>query len=178
MGSQLAECDQQIEGQLTVLRRHEGAPAARAKKRGRARNAPRFDLRTQLFRMCGVDLTRIDGVDVTTALAVVSEIGPDLSRRACVIVPTPIHRTVSAVLTPACRGEGTVASVIEARMRVMKAAAVQIPFSVYSRKARRKALMRPASTARMSQRRLKPAAASTALSASPVAPFNQQRAIR
>ncbi len=32
------------------------------------------------FKMCGVDLTRIDGVDVTTALAVVSETGADMSR--------------------------------------------------------------------------------------------------
>ena len=30
--------------------------------------------------MCGVDLTRIDGIDVTTALAVVSEVGADLSK--------------------------------------------------------------------------------------------------
>ena len=30
--------------------------------------------------MCGVDLTRIDGVDVTTALAVVSEVGADMAR--------------------------------------------------------------------------------------------------
>jgi transposase len=30
--------------------------------------------------MCGVDLTRIDGIDVTTALAVISEIGTDMSR--------------------------------------------------------------------------------------------------
>ncbi len=30
--------------------------------------------------MCGVDLTRIDGIDVTTALAVVSEVGADMSR--------------------------------------------------------------------------------------------------
>ena len=45
------------------------------------------------------------------------------------------------------------ASAVEARMRVMKAAAVPLPFAVDSRKARRKALMRPASTARMSQRR-------------------------
>ena len=98
--------------------------------------------------------------------------------RACVIARAPIQTTVSAVSAPACRGDGMVASAVKARMRVMKAAAVSIPFSVDSRKARRKALMRPASTARMSQRRLKPAAASTALSASPVAPFNQQRAIR
>ena len=37
-------------------------------------------LRTRLFQMCGVDLTRIDGVDVTTALAVVSETGTDMSK--------------------------------------------------------------------------------------------------
>ncbi len=30
--------------------------------------------------MCGVDLTRIDGIDVTTALVVVSEVGADMSR--------------------------------------------------------------------------------------------------
>jgi len=35
---------------------------------GNTRNAPGFDLRTDLFRMCGVDLTRIDGINATTAL--------------------------------------------------------------------------------------------------------------
>ena len=78
-GRQLAECDAQIEAQLQSLHTCEGEPA-KGKKRTRARNAPKFDLHTQLFRMCGVDLTRIDGVDVTTALAVVSEVGVDMSR--------------------------------------------------------------------------------------------------
>jgi len=32
--------------------------------------------------MCGVDLTRINGIDVTTALAVISETGTDMSRFA------------------------------------------------------------------------------------------------
>ena len=76
---QLSECDAQIEAQLQNLHICEDEPA-KGKKRTRARNAPRFDLRTQLFRMCGVDLTRIDGVDVTTALAVISEVGVDMSR--------------------------------------------------------------------------------------------------
>ena len=83
VATQLAECDREIEQQLLSLQVHDGDPA-KGKKRGRARNAPKFDLRTQLFRMCGVDLTRIDGVDVTTALAVVSEIGTDMSRFATV----------------------------------------------------------------------------------------------
>jgi transposase len=78
-GTQLGECDEQIERQLQVLQAYEGEPAA-GKRRGRTRNAPKFDLRTQLFKMCGVDLTRIDGIDVTTALAVISETGTDMSR--------------------------------------------------------------------------------------------------
>lgn len=78
-GTQLAECDREIETQLQCLKAHDGEPA-KGKKRGRGRNAPKFDLRTQLFKMCGVDLTRIDGIDVTTALAVVSETGTDMSR--------------------------------------------------------------------------------------------------
>ena len=69
----LAECDREIEQQLQSLQVHDGDPA-KGKKRGRARNAPKFDLRTQLFRMCGVELTRTDGVDVSTALAVLSEV--------------------------------------------------------------------------------------------------------
>lgn len=81
IGLQLAECDREIEAQLRSLQIHDGEPA-KGKKRGRARNAPKFDLRTRLYRMCGVDLTRIDGIDVTTALAVVSETGSDMSRFA------------------------------------------------------------------------------------------------
>jgi transposase len=79
IGTQLTECDREIEQQLQRLQTHEGEPA-RGKQRSRARTAPKFDLRTQLFRMCGVDLTRIDGIDVTTALAVISETGVDMSR--------------------------------------------------------------------------------------------------
>lgn len=79
IGTQIAECDREIEAQLQTLHVHEGTPA-NPKKRGRARNAPRFDLRGHLFKMCGVDLTRIDGIEVTTALVVVSEVGPDMSR--------------------------------------------------------------------------------------------------
>ncbi len=78
-GAQLAECDAQIQDQLQALHVREDEPA-QGKKRGRARNAPKFDLRTQLFQMCGVDLTRIDGIDVTTALVVVSEVGSDMGK--------------------------------------------------------------------------------------------------
>ena len=78
-GTQLAECDAQVQAQLQALHVREDEPA-QGKKRGRARNAPKFDLRTQLFQMCGVDLTRIDGIDVTTALVVLSEVGADMGK--------------------------------------------------------------------------------------------------
>lgn len=83
VGVQLGECDREIEQQLQSLRVRDGEPA-KGKHRSHPRNAPKFDLRTQLFQMCGVDLTRIDGIDVTTALAVISETGADMSRFATV----------------------------------------------------------------------------------------------
>ncbi|HQC96022.1 MAG TPA: IS110 family transposase, partial [Aquabacterium sp.] len=78
-GRQLQQCDEEIEAQLSRLHITAVEPD-RGKKRSKARNAPKFDLRTRLFQMCGVDLTRIDGIDVTTALVVVSETGTDMSR--------------------------------------------------------------------------------------------------
>ena len=54
-------------------------PAGDGGKRGQG-NAPRFDLRSHLYRMTGVDLTRIDGVDAYTALKVISEIGADMTK--------------------------------------------------------------------------------------------------
>ncbi len=79
MNVQLAECDTQIEQRMQALQVHDGE-AAKGKRRGRARNAPKFDRRTRRFMICGVDLTPIDGIDVTTALAVISETGADMLR--------------------------------------------------------------------------------------------------
>jgi transposase len=44
------------------------------------RTAPTFDVRTHLYRLTGVDLTRIDGIDAPTALKVVAETGLDMRR--------------------------------------------------------------------------------------------------
>lgn len=46
----------------------------------RRRNDAHFDLHPALYRVSGVDLTRIEGIDATTALKVISEIGTDVSR--------------------------------------------------------------------------------------------------
>jgi len=78
LGTQLAEVDQELEKQMQVLKTKDGEPGKG--KRGRTRNAPKFDLRSHLFKVCGVDLTRIDGIEVTTALAVICETGTDMTR--------------------------------------------------------------------------------------------------
>ena len=76
----LQRCDVQLESMLKALSRSEAEPGPSKRRVGKAKNAPKFDARTYLFRICGVDLTAIDGIDVTTALKVIAEIGPDLSR--------------------------------------------------------------------------------------------------
>lgn len=43
-------------------------------------NAPQFDLSSELRRISGVDLTRIDGIDVMVAQTIISEVGLDMSR--------------------------------------------------------------------------------------------------
>jgi transposase len=78
-GEQLSECDQQLEVMLKAMQIQTGDPGP-SKRGSRSKNAPKFDVRTYLFNLCGVDLTRINGIDSITALKVISEIGPDLSR--------------------------------------------------------------------------------------------------
>ena len=56
-------------------------PKARPKRRV---NSPRFDVRAALYYVVGLDLTAIEGVSELTALTVISEIGPGVSRFATV----------------------------------------------------------------------------------------------
>ncbi len=84
---QMAECDQRLEQYLKQRPdRSAGATLPEETRKGRRRrkkgNAPQFGLRAALFRMTGVDLTRIDGIDVMTATTVISEAGSDMSKWA------------------------------------------------------------------------------------------------
>ena len=80
--AKLAACDQQIEAHLgTFADQRDGLPLpTKPRQRARKANEPHFDARSLLHRMSGVDLTAIEGIDGTTALTILSEIGPDLSR--------------------------------------------------------------------------------------------------
>ena len=77
----IAECDREIEAQLERFDdRSDGEPPVSNGKKRNQKNAPRFDVQSHLYRMTGVDLTRIDGIDGYTALKVVSEIGADMTK--------------------------------------------------------------------------------------------------
>jgi len=64
--------------EATVVKTGEKKRKRKTKKvRG---NEPTVDLKGELKRICGVDLTSIDGIDVVTAQTIISEIGTDMSR--------------------------------------------------------------------------------------------------
>src|SRR5215475_7710750 len=83
---QMAECDQRLQQYLHQQEdRSQGASLPEEKRKERLRkkkkgNTPQFDLRAELFRMTGTDLTQIDGIDVTTAMTIFSEAGWDMSK--------------------------------------------------------------------------------------------------
>jgi transposase len=80
LAQRVVECDMKIEALLAPLARHD-VDLSGPGKRG-SKNTPQFDARTALARWAGVDLTRINGLSVTTVMTILSEIGPDLSRFA------------------------------------------------------------------------------------------------
>lgn len=57
-----------------------GTPPPAPRTRARRKNQAHFDLAPALYRLSGVDLTQIDGVDALTIQKVVSEIGTDMSK--------------------------------------------------------------------------------------------------
>ncbi len=79
-GAQLTECDAKLQSMLAALVVGDDGEPTKGRQIGRSKNAPRFDVRRYLFKLCGVDLTRINGINPTTALKVISEVGPDMSR--------------------------------------------------------------------------------------------------
>jgi transposase len=90
----IAECDQALEQHLKGVADKvadtapDGEPSPTAsrvrsgpkRRRKAGSHVPQFDLGGELYRISGVDLTRIDGIDVGVAQTVISEVGLDMSR--------------------------------------------------------------------------------------------------
>lgn len=82
----IRECDREIERYLSGLPDRAGGASLppRPKARKLKSREPSYDARGLVYRACGVDLTAIEGIDQTTALGLLGEVGPDLAR-----FPTP-----------------------------------------------------------------------------------------
>jgi transposase len=81
--SKIAECDLQIRSHLGTFPNSadpiEKPLTPRKSKRPKG-NSLHFDLRDELYRISGADLTSIDGIDIVTAQVVISGIGLDMTR--------------------------------------------------------------------------------------------------
>jgi transposase len=79
----IADCDLQLRQHLESFssRVDPVAQPMGAKPKGKkaSKNAPRFDLRAELYRVTGIDWSQINGMDVLTAQTVMAEAGVDLS---------------------------------------------------------------------------------------------------
>ena len=93
----IAELDTVIAAQLRSMRRQTELPPLPPKPRvrGRKPHDPRFDVRTALYYLTGVDLTAIEGIDEIHALTLISELGSDLTKW-----PTVKHFTCWLGLCP------------------------------------------------------------------------------
>jgi hypothetical protein len=81
----MVACDHEIENQLTAFEDHptekpELKNTKTRKTKSHCKNALTFDVKSYLIRIAGVDLTAIPGIEASSALKIVSEIGLDLSR--------------------------------------------------------------------------------------------------
>ena len=81
---QIAECDTALAAHLQTLEDKVEAgsqpPAAKANKRAGGNAPTSFDLRGELYRISGTDLTQIDGINIMNAQTIIAEVGVDMSR--------------------------------------------------------------------------------------------------
>jgi transposase len=78
----IADCDRHIEAHLKTLEsKVAGAeqPLPPTPPPPRRKHIPQTNLREELYRIAGVDLTRIDGIQVQTVQVVLSEVGVDMT---------------------------------------------------------------------------------------------------
>ena len=92
----IKECDEQtVNYMLKFKNKAEMKDLPEFKPKKRRRNEPYFDLKKELFRITGVDLTSIDGINTLTAQTIISEIGLDMKK-----FPTEKHFSSWLGLSP------------------------------------------------------------------------------
>ena len=101
---QIEQCDHQIQQCLSQFEgKSDELPPLPPRPKGKkpSRNAPKFDLRSHLYRISGVDFTLIDGLEALTVQTILSEVGLDPTR-----FPTVKHFTSWLGLCPGNRISG------------------------------------------------------------------------
>jgi transposase len=80
---QIEECDAEMEAMYTDLPPSDPArqvsPSPTPRRSKPRKNQAHFDLAISLYRIVGVDLTAIDGIDALTAQTIITEIGTDMA---------------------------------------------------------------------------------------------------
>lgn len=78
----IGELDLEIAKHLKTMQLSSPLPALPPKPRvrGKKPHDPKFDVRTALYFICGVDLTAIEGLDEIHALTLISELGTDFTK--------------------------------------------------------------------------------------------------
>lgn len=119
---QIKACDIEIEQKYATFKPVidiEATPLSpRSKKKRPSKNEPDFELRTALYKICGIDLTAIDGLKALSVQQVLSETGTDMSK-----FPTVKH--FSSWLTLAPHNDISGGKVLRSRTKKSKNRAAQ-----------------------------------------------------
>jgi len=76
---QIDSCDAAIEAQLERMGSGNDRGDIPPTKKKKTKSSPNFDVRGDLYRMTGVDLTQVDGLNEVSVLKIISETGIDVS---------------------------------------------------------------------------------------------------
>lgn len=104
--AQLAQCDRTLQAYIATLPSRPLAadtPPPAQTRHKRRKNQPHFDLRAELVRITGVDLTQIDGLSDLTAMTAIAESDIEVDR-----FPTEKHFASWLTLSPNNRKTGGV----------------------------------------------------------------------
>lgn len=100
---QIIACDQAVEKHLDAFETEgdQNNYQSKGRKRGRNKNDYAFDAAKSLYRITGVDLTKIDGLEENTVLSILSEVGKEMGAW-----PTEKHFTSWLGLCPGSKKSG------------------------------------------------------------------------
>jgi hypothetical protein len=79
----ITQCDWEMEkyyNRMTDKSQNQKPLPPSRKKYSHCKNAPDYDLRGHLYRLCGVDLTQVDGLNAVSLQDIITETGTDIHR--------------------------------------------------------------------------------------------------